>query len=163
MYKESIRLSPLKQPTLFQLAAIYMDSGNYNDAVKIYEQAFNAEPRYMHARVLYGISLMYDNQNTKAEDILKSVPLENLINNDLFVGVFVYRNDYQSLLKIFKNRYNANPDDLNTNIELAKYLLITGNINLAIELLESYVKYNHKQLVAVMPLIEAMKQNKNPF
>lgn len=163
MYKKSIRLSPYKQATHFQLAAIYMDSGRYNEAVQVYERAFRANTNYVEARIMYGISLMYNNQNEKAEDILKIVPLEKLINNDHFVGVFIYRNDYNSLLRIYKHRYNVDPDNLNTNLALAKYFYISGNANQAIELLESYIEYNQKNYSIIEPLISEMKRGLNPF
>jgi tetratricopeptide (TPR) repeat protein len=162
-YKKSIALFPEKQLALFQLGAIYFENGLLDEAVNVYRQAYEAEESFIQARIFYGVALMYANDNQKAQEVLEAVPLDTLIANDFFKDVFVKRGDLQSLLRIYKQRYNKNPDDFQTNLTLSMYLVKTGNHAQAKEVLESFVTHNPKHEKDVRHIIDELTKGGDPF
>lgn len=135
-------LSPQRQNILFPIGAIYLDNGVYQAATDIFKRYFELEPRFNNARLMYGVSLLYANDNKRAQEILDELPVDVLVMSEPLVNVLVHRGDFNALVQLFLERLALDPEDMTNHIKLAEFYIRTGDSDAAIDLLDTYLERN---------------------
>jgi O-antigen ligase/tetratricopeptide (TPR) repeat protein len=159
LYK-ALELSPLRQNILFTIGAIYLDNAFYNDAVPIFKRYFEADKNFNKARLMYGVSLLYANDNKLAQEVLNDMPVNELIMSQPLVDVLIHRGDFKALVQLFNERLNLTPNDMTTNIKLAEFLIRTGDPDAAINLLEAYLSRNPQDEKDLRQYLNDMKASR---
>lgn len=126
--QEALKHSPGKQQILFQLGSTYVALGNYQEALKPLEQAFNVEKGYDLARVLYASALYYAGQNAKADQLLTEKFGSVYINSQPLLQAYYTTKQYPRLVKIYEDRIKTDPNDVQALVGKAiMNYFITGN------------------------------------
>jgi O-antigen ligase len=137
----AIKDSPKKQQILFEVASTYLAQGDNKDAVAPAQQAFNEEPNYIDARVLYAAVLYYNGQNQQADQLLVQGFGSVLYDNQQLLQTYFATKQYGRLAQIYAARAAANPKDAQSIIGHAvTSFLATGNKAAAIAELNNAAK-----------------------
>jgi tetratricopeptide (TPR) repeat protein len=133
-YDESIEhlnkaaeLSPNKQQILFQLGATYIQKGDIANAVTALKKAFDLDPSYDSARVLYAGALYYAGQNAAADKVLTDGFGTVLYDNDQLLQIYGNTKQYDRMIGIWKARVEAAPKDANIRLGLASAYFASGD------------------------------------
>ncbi|MDE1925253.1 MAG: O-antigen ligase family protein [Patescibacteria group bacterium] len=129
----SLKDSPNKQQILFEIASTYLAAGDSKDAIAPAEQAFNEEPAYPDARVLYAAALYYNGQYQAADQLLVQGFGSVLYDNQQLLQTYFATKQYGRLAQIYAAREAASPNDAQSMIAHAvTSYLVNGNASAAI-------------------------------
>ena len=151
--------SPRKQTILLALADAYLVAGDKDKALEITKKAYDSAPKYQPARMAYGLALIYHNRLEEAEKILSSikVPVASLINAYLAIG------DYQSVLQLWQQRVEAEPDNMQFRFNLAAAYLQVGERRQAIASLTKAMELDPNVSEQANYLIGEIRAGRNPL
>lgn len=151
--------SPQKQTILLALADSYLAAGDKDQALEIAKKAYDSAPKYQPARLAYGLTLIYHNQLEEAEKILSSikVPIASLINAYLAIG------DYQSVLQLWQQRVEAEPNSIQFRFNLAAAYLQVGQRREAIASLTKAMELDPNVSEQANYLIGEIRAGRNPL
>jgi tetratricopeptide (TPR) repeat protein len=110
--EKAIKDSPGKQQLLFQLGSTYIANGDNKSALGPLETAFNEEPKYDLARILYASALYYNSQSEKADQLLTDRFGSVYVDDQTLIQVYYKTKQYVRLAKIYQNRLATNPSDV---------------------------------------------------
>ena len=107
----------------------------------------------------YGLALIYHNRLEEAEKILSSikVPVASLINAYLAIG------DYQSVLQLWQQRVEAEPDNMQFRFNLAAAYLQVGERRQAIASLTKAMELDPNVSEQANYLIGEIRAGRNPL
>lgn len=151
--------SPRKQTILLALADSYLVAGDKDKALEIAKQIYDSAPKYVQARMAYGLTLIYHNRLEEAEKILSSikVPVASLINAYLAID------DYQSVLKLWLEQVEAEPDRAQFRFNLAAAYLKVGQRQQAISTLLKAIELDPTVSEQANYLISEIRAGRNPL
>ncbi|MBX4197928.1 O-antigen ligase family protein [Candidatus Parcubacteria bacterium] len=134
-FTEAQKLSPGKQTILFELASAYANMEQYTEAEKFMKQAFDLEPNYEQARMLYAASAIYAKHDALVTEILKPLPRKTVVNSDQLIQAYYRTGQTKKVIDLLKERVALSPNDIQNHISLAAgYLLIEDRKNAVAEL-----------------------------
>lgn len=134
--------SPRKQLVLFQTGLTLLQGGATEAALPHFKEAFDLEPRYDRARILYASALLYAGQQAQADALLKERFGTVLVNDQSLLQVYADTGRLERVVGIWEARVTANPDDAQMHIGLATAHFGTGNIEATIAELELAAQLN---------------------
>jgi tetratricopeptide (TPR) repeat protein len=159
-YKIAASISPNRQNILFHIAAVLIDHGMYQEAMNATKKAFELDPNFTQARILYGVTLLYAGANIQAQEILDEVPIEALVVSGPLVAVLEQRGDINALIQLFTERAALFPKDFASNVKLAEYYIRADRHAAAVEILEGFLLENPEHEAELRTVINDLKTNK---
>jgi O-antigen ligase len=154
-------LSPRKQSILFEIGSTQLSARDFVSAKATFKEAWDLEPSYSDAKLLYAVALLYNKEDALAAEILASLPPNMVLFDDRLVGALVDVGQYSVLVDIFTRRIQAGNDELQTNISLAVSLLRMGERQSSIETLESFIERKPEHTAELEPYIKQIKEGQN--
>jgi len=155
-------LSPGKQVNLFEIAGLYLAKGDTETAVSLLKKAYDLEPSYVGAKILYAIGALYDNDLELLDELLSTIPLDNLISDQRLIGALVETKQYERLVPILIARVEDDPTQGDRYTSLAALLLEMGERNGAIEILETLKERLPEYTKEADYYITEIKAGRNP-
>jgi len=126
-------LSPRKQTILFELAFNYLNRGETTRAVELLRKAFELEPTFDQARLLYAAAAIYNDNFALAEKLLTDRFGTAIVDNDQILQAYGAKGRYDLTRDIWLLRIEKNPLDVQAHLSLAATYYALGQSELAIE------------------------------
>ena len=151
--KKASDLSPQKQQILFQLGSAYLQNNDITDAVTTFKKAFDLDPSYDDARVLYAGALYYAGQQAAGDAVLTEKFGTTIVDNDQLVQVYTNTKQYSRLIAIWKLRVQNAPSDPNMLLSLAGAYFASGDKADTITTLQQIAKLSPSQAAQMQSII----------
>jgi tetratricopeptide (TPR) repeat protein/O-antigen ligase len=149
--------SPNKQQILFQTGVIFLQQGNVSNAVATFKKAFELEPKYADARILYATGLYYAKQDAQADALLIEGFGTVLYDDNRLLQTYMGLKMYDRAVGIWQERVKNDPTNTQILLGLAGVYFASGNNAKTIEILkqvESMDPSSKAQLDSVISQIE---------
>jgi len=89
--KQASVYSPKKQLVYFQLASAYINQNNLPQALEATKTAYDLDPTYPEANLMYALVAIYSGNVNLADQILsKQHEVANIINDDRLIGAYTF-------------------------------------------------------------------------
>ncbi len=138
-YLEKARtISPKKQQVLFELGTTYINMKEFGKAIDVLKQAYEGDPTYDDARVIYAASLIYGGKANEAEALLG----EYTAMDARLISAYASTGNYQKLRSILETQLKNNPNDPQTLLTLAATYLQIGDRVRSVELIKRIIEIN---------------------
>jgi O-antigen ligase/tetratricopeptide (TPR) repeat protein len=138
----AIANSPRNPMMYFELGSSYIGKRDYQKGFETLEYAYNLEPRYQDAGLLYVVGAIYAKRTDVLTKILPAIDKNTFLTDNRILRAYVDIKDYNTAINILNERLKFNPKDLNTNLSLAGVYAESGNKGKAIEILRQIVSDN---------------------
>lgn len=143
--------SPKKQQILFQLGSTYLQKGDSVHALEVLKKAFELDPTYETARVLYAGAFYYAGKKAEGDAILKEGFQTVLYDNDQLLQIYTNTKQYDRIIGIWKIRVEADPKNADKHLALASAYFAAGDgVNTIAEL---------KKVAEINPSMAAQAQS----
>jgi tetratricopeptide (TPR) repeat protein len=124
--------SPKKQQIMFEEGVADINSGNTAGAVTLLKQAFEEEPSYADARILYASALYYNHDIQAGDQVLLSGPKEQgfgtlYVDDQRLMQVYINTKMYDRLIGIWKARVQKDPNTAQNYVGLASAYFAAGD------------------------------------
>jgi tetratricopeptide (TPR) repeat protein/O-antigen ligase len=126
-FEKSLSDSPNKQQILFQTGVVYLQQGDVQNAFTLFKKAYDLEPQYPDARILYATGLYYAKQNAEADKLLTDGFGSVLYDDNRLLQTYMSLKMYDRAIAIWQNRVKAAPTDTQTLLGLAGAYFASGN------------------------------------
>ena len=133
---KALEFSPQKQTIIFELGATYINKKDFKTALSVFKRAYDLEPSYGDAALLYGISAIYAGDTALADKVCAGISQARLYQDDRLVSVLVDVGRWNEIVKIFTFRIANGGDNVDNNMALAVAYLKTGNREQSISVLK---------------------------
>jgi len=137
--EEGLKLSPKKQLIYFELVTNDLNAGDLAKAEEFAKTAYELDERFSDARIIYVVTLIYNNKISEAEEISTEVFDENFGDERIARAYFTAGDFTRSILQ-WRNLINIQPNNIQFRISLAATLLGAGRRNEAVEVLEQAIE-----------------------
>jgi tetratricopeptide (TPR) repeat protein len=142
MLEKALKLSPKKQQIMFALSSIYITQKKYADAAAQLKQAYEVEPSYKMAQMLYAAGLIYIKDDAAFKALMSGVSSSTIAADNDIMSAYYATKQYDKLIELWKIRIADNPADINQKISLAAVQAISGDKQSAIKGIQAIIKEN---------------------
>ncbi len=155
-------LSPTKQSIYFELASYKLLDNKKNEAVEMAKIAYELEPNYEEAKIVYGLTLMLSGRLLEANEIMKGISENKIIFDDRYLSTLVSLKQYSNAINIVKKRVEADPLNNQHMITLTAVYLQAGMRSEAIKTLEYLIQKEPSFKEQGEYYIDEIKAGRNP-
>ncbi len=154
--------SPKKQQIMMQFGVYSVNAGDMETALAQLKQAFEEEPNYADARILYAAGLYYARQQQAADTLLLTGPKEQgfgtvYLYDQRLLQVYANTKQYDRIIAIWKNRVEANPHDAQQYIGLATAYFMAHDIANTIAALQQAASVDPSYTAQVQSTIQQIQ------
>ncbi|MBI4093785.1 O-antigen ligase family protein [Candidatus Kaiserbacteria bacterium] len=130
------QLSPGKQTILFEIAANRLAQEKTDEAIAAYKKAFELEPKYTEARILYAALVIRGGNDARGDELLAPILESGVAADPRIAAAYLARSRYDKIITIWEARVLARPSESQPYFTLAAAYYGAGNSARAIEVLE---------------------------
>ncbi len=116
-YKDALALSPTKQTIFFSLGSLYLQEKKYDQALSLFQQAYNLDQSDTEALGWYIAAAIYDGQTTLVSSLSASTTPDVSLS-DTVAGAYLNTSNWAGLIKIFQDRIAELPDNAQNHLSL---------------------------------------------
>ncbi len=128
-FRESIRLSPDYTPAIMQLARVYFDNREYEQAASYYSRVPHSDPAAGQANFYYGLATYYLADFARSEEafsfVASRLPLTEVYNN---LGIVAGRRGKRSEIEYLQRAVAADPNEPDYHFNLGVALYRAGDM-----------------------------------
>ncbi|MEK7613549.1 MAG: O-antigen ligase family protein [Patescibacteria group bacterium] len=135
-------LSPKKQNIIFEQGVMALEDGNQQAALNFFKEAFELEPNYDRARILYAAAALRSGERALGESLLQEGFGTLTPDDGVILQTYIDLKLTDRVVAIAEERVRKDPDNFQTHLQLAA----------------AYVD-NGERVKAVASLREAMRLN----
>ncbi len=147
---EALRLSPKKQAILFEIGInSNLTQGKMAEGLAVIKEAYDLEPHFLDARILYAVALIYNNQSTAADQVLSEVYPDKVVDDDRLLRAYFDAKMFDRVLLIWQKRALVKPDDIQTEASLALAFKQAGRANEGYALLQKMLSLHPEYRAAI--------------
>lgn len=129
-------LSPTKQSIIFEVAANAIARDDIEAALALYKEAYELDPNFTDANILYAAVAIHAKQDKLAEELLAPLIISGNATDRRIVSAYVSRGRYDKIASIWEAHLQKNPEDIQARFTLASAYYAAGSKEKAIEQLE---------------------------
>ncbi|MEK7535730.1 MAG: O-antigen ligase family protein [Patescibacteria group bacterium] len=118
-YKNAQVLSPKKQIILNSLSRVYLEKGDYAEAMRLSKEAYESDQSYSRGAIEYAITLIYAGENEAAEALFKKRFGTELVADPRVIQAYVHLGRYDKIIAIWKEQIADNPTNPQAYLSLA--------------------------------------------
>lgn len=133
-------LSPKKQAIILQLAMNANARGKADEALNYLKEAYELEPKYLDARMVYAAALIQSGNEKMAEELLAPLMGTAEVADQRVIAAYAARKNYAAVGALWESKAKANPQDVQARLSVAASYFAAGNKAKAIETLEQIAK-----------------------
>ena len=130
--EKALSFSPTKQTIMFELGTSYLNGGDYEKALAVFKKAFELEPAFNDARIIYALGAVYANKQDLADSILIDGFGTTLVNDSRLMQAYANKKQFPRLIEIYKNLLEKQPNNTDLHLRLAGAYYQNGQRALAI-------------------------------
>lgn len=135
---KALELSPKKQSIIFQLGTHYLNIGNKQKALELFKQAYDLEPNYPEAKLIYAMGAIYAGNNKLAEDLIG----KEIVIDDRLLRAYADNKQFSKAADIIKAKIALNPGDIQTRLTLAALYYQAGQKSNAVSVIKEIIAQN---------------------
>lgn len=135
---KALELSPKKQSIIFQLGTHYLNIGNKEKALELFKYAYDLEPNYPEARLIYAMGAVYAGKSKLAEELIGN----ETIVDDRLLRAYMDNKQLDKAADIIKAKIALNPNDIETRLTLAAFYYQTGQRGSAVSIIKEIIAQN---------------------
>jgi O-antigen ligase/tetratricopeptide (TPR) repeat protein len=150
---QALTHSPDKQQILFQLGSLYLQKGDIPKALEVLKKAYDLEPAYESARILYAGALYYAGRTSEGDALLTAAFGTVLYDNDQLLQIYSNTKKFDRVIGIWKARVEKSPKDANLMLDLASAYFASGDAANTIASLKKVAELNPTMAGEVSNLI----------
>jgi O-antigen ligase/tetratricopeptide (TPR) repeat protein len=129
-------LSPRKQSILFQIGQNDEAQGDTVGALAAFAEAYNLEPDYDQARIMYAAELIRAGNDGLADQLLQPLVASGAAADPQIEAAYAARKEYGKIATVWEAYVAANPQDMQGYFTLAAAYYASGNPAQAIDALQ---------------------------
>jgi len=161
--KKALELSPKKQITLFEAGSNLLNQGNTAEALQAFKTAYELEPKYRDAGLLYAIGLIYSGDMAAANKLLTETYGTLLVFDQRLIQAYARRGEYNKIVAILEKASESSPGDWQVRISLAAGYQALGKRAQAIEELQKAAELNPEIKTQTDFYISELRAGRDPF
>lgn len=159
----AVELSPHKQNILHQAAVNRANTGQFQEAAELFQQAFELDTDFEQARILYAVGSLYTGEIDRADQLLAGVSNPNaLFNNTLLINAYAELELYEPLAAIWSARVERSPEDSQARLSLAATYLHLEMTEEAVTQIEEAIRIDPNLAEQGNFFISEIKAGRNP-
>lgn len=157
--------SPNKQSIYFAKGAAYIGVGEseYTKALEAFKTAYDLEPNYSEARLIYGIGAIYNRQYDLAEQLFAPIDPLIVVFDDRILSAYFYRERYVKVSEILERRVQERPNDAQLRFQRAAGFFQMGDKARSIAELRKAVEIEPGLKAQADYLIGEIQAGRNPM
>lgn len=165
-FEKALELSPNKQQIYFGLIGSYLNKGNVVKAFELAERAFELEPKYDEARIIYAMAAIYNMKEALSEEII--APLLTLdshasvLTDERFLRAYASINRYDKIVDIWEERVKNNPENAQYHLSLAAAYIGNNQRESAIQEIIGLMRTNPEFKDQGQYYIDEIRAGRNP-
>ncbi len=136
----ALKYSPKKQSIYFELGTSYLGKKDYQKAFELFKTAYELEPSYTDAKIIYTLGALYTKNGQLARQLLSTIDQNLIINDNRFLRTYADIGDYQSVIAILSARIQKDPTNLQYQLSLASAYATIGDKARAIAIIQAMEK-----------------------
>ena len=147
-------LSPRKQSIIFQQASNASARGDTKEMLRLFKSAYELEPKYTDARILYAAAAIRVGDLALASNLLDPIIISGEAADPRVTLAYVERRNFAPLIPIWKARITVHPQEKNAYLTLAAIYYKVGDRAHAVAVLQSAVSVFPAQKMEIESFIE---------
>jgi O-antigen ligase/tetratricopeptide (TPR) repeat protein len=151
--KQAAADSPRKQQILIQLGLLEVQTGDTQGALATMKQAFDEEPSYDFARIMYAAAYYYAGQTALGDRLLVDKWGSTVVDNDQLLQVYNTLKMYDRVEAVWQLRIKGSPQDISLYLGLAQAYFTAGDKTNTIATLQQIAKVQPSAAAQVQALI----------
>jgi O-antigen ligase/cytochrome c-type biogenesis protein CcmH/NrfG len=159
-------LSPRKLAILFELASVYLQSGDKIKALEVAKKAYDLSPTVEDSVRIYPAVLLENNRKEEAKKIITDLLATGATLDDKFINTMSRLGMYDQVVRLWQQKVEKDPSDAQSRFSLAAAYLQVGDKAKAIAELEWVKKDNPADLEIsqqVDQVIKEIRSGRNPL
>jgi len=133
--EEAQKLSPGKQAIYFALGSVYVDKKDYNKALEQFKKAYDLDPNYSEARIVYMVGGIYASRTDIVNEMSKTLPLALFAKDQRVAAALMDTNRADVLESLLTSWAKMEPQNQDAYLTLASFYMKVGNKEKAVALL----------------------------
>ncbi len=164
-FERALKTSPQKQTIYFGLGAAYLAMGNkeYPKALEMFKKAYELEPNYSEARLIYGIGAIYNGNSKLANEMFATIEPQRAIFDDRILSAFLVTGQYNDIVKLLETRVALDPKNAKIRFQLAAAYFQIGDRFRAVEQLKVAITLDSNVKEQAEYLIKEIQAGRNPL
>ena len=150
-------LSPAKQSILFEMGSNALTRGDSAAALAHFKTAYELEPHFDQARVLYAVLLIQTGNDALAGEILAPIVSTGAAADPRIATAYASRNEYTKIIPIWQASIKADPTNIQSYFTLAAAMYVMGDRNGAVTVLEAAKQQSPTSATQIDPFIQQVK------
>jgi tetratricopeptide (TPR) repeat protein len=151
-------LSPGKQNILFEMGLNAQARGKAQESLAFFKQAYELEPSYRDALLFYIASAIRAGEDALADSLLAPGLADGGYADVRIAGAYVDRGQYDKLIRLWRARIAAEPEDVQARFTLAAAYYAQGDREASIAELEAARAISPESAGQIDTLIEEVRQ-----
>lgn len=140
--KKAAELSPTKQTILFELGANYISQNKHKEALEVFKYAFELEPEFEEARLMYAVAAMHAGDAKLAESLLAPLEGNPITMERRLISAYAAVGNYKKIVDIYNNILKNDPKNYQVRVSLAATYLAMGDRTSAIREIQQTIVDN---------------------
>ncbi|MEK7165408.1 MAG: tetratricopeptide repeat protein, partial [Patescibacteria group bacterium] len=140
VFDKAAELSPKKQQTYFEIADVYIQKGDYQNAIKVLKKTFNDDENFASARINLTIAYILNHQQEEADELLLEEYGSVDVADNILAQVYSNIKNYDRLAGVYRAFVKSDPKNVEYYKNLAGAYLLANRKAEAINSLERAVK-----------------------
>jgi len=156
-FTKAMTHSPNKQQILFQAGVTYLGQGDTQNALILLKKAYDLEPAYPDARVLYASGLFYAGRDAEADALLIEGFGTVLYDDNRLIQTYTSTKKYDRVIGIWNKRVEAAPRDTNVLMGLASAYFSQGNTTQTIATIRKVIEIDPNSKAQMETIIKQIQ------
>ncbi len=132
--------SPKKQTIYFEISSSYLGKGDQAKMAEYIKKGYDLEPNAPESQILYLISAIYTKNQGLIKTLMETLDQNRIISDNRVVQAFLSIGDYNSVIAILTARVQKDPNNLQSNIDLASLYANLGQKQKAIDIVKLMIE-----------------------
>ncbi|MBU0722598.1 O-antigen ligase family protein [Patescibacteria group bacterium] len=128
-------MSPHKQSVLSGLGSVYLNTGQYEQALEIYREAYELAPSNNQALIWYALAALYADKEDIAKELLAPIYGTHLIPNPLFINFYAQQKKFDIVEILLLKSIQNEPNQPQHRFQLASVYVELDKKDMALEVL----------------------------
>ncbi len=134
------KLSPNKQSIYFELANNYLLNNNGAQALEAAKTAYEIEPSYTEAKLVYGLVATASGNTALGNKILSEINESEVVFDDRYLNLLLSMGETGRIIELAKKRVSLDPSNMQHRITLAAAYLQANRRQDAILVIQEMIK-----------------------
>ncbi len=161
--RKALELSPRKQITLFETGSNLLNQGQERQALVAFKTAYELEPKFRDAALLYAVGFIYVGDEKSARELLTKTYGTHLVFDQRLLQAYARRGGYSQVIAILEKQIAETPNEWQARVSLAIAYVQVDKRKQAIEMLSKAVELNPAFKTQGEFYINEIRAGRNPF